>query len=140
MKLLLSLALGTLLHALSGCVNVDLVTKRSRGDSASLAHVVDFTRTQLEYMRVNGHFTDCGYVLRSIKIAGTECHNGEWEYGGFKYMLRVNDATFRLVARPSVYSRTGTRSLWVNESGVVRATYRDEDPTEHDLPITRVVP
>ncbi len=55
---------------------------------------------------------------------------------GYSFSITSTSNTYAATARPQTYNTSGTRSFFVDESGVIRYTNADASATTNDLPIT----
>jgi hypothetical protein len=90
----------------------------------------------------NGAISENGADLVDAVLAGL-CPPGTnftFERYGFRFVYVPNSrfghiASYTLTARPSEYGRTGTRSFFTDESGVIRWTREDRWATAEDMPL-----
>ncbi len=55
---------------------------------------------------------------------------------GYDFVLTGSSDVFTATAQPETYGRTGERSFFVDENGVIRYTSADRSATSVDFPIT----
>jgi type IV pilus assembly protein PilA len=58
-----------------------------------------------------------------------------FEKSGYRFSFQGGKENYTVIARPIKFGVSGNRSFFSNETGVIRSTDKDEEPTEHDEPV-----
>ncbi len=58
-----------------------------------------------------------------------------FEKNGYRFSFQGAEAEYTVIARPIKFGVSGKRSFFSDQSGVIRSTEKDEEPTERDEPL-----
>lgn len=115
----------------------NLIRARLSANEAAAETAIRTLHTAAQsYRAVNTAFPASLSVLASTTPPYIDSVLGAGSKNGYNFTITAATNTFSATARPQNYGTSGARSFFVDESGVIRYTNADAEPTASDDPIT----
>ena len=115
----------------------NLIRARLSANEAAAETAIRTIHTAAQsYRAVNTAFPASLTTLASATPPYIDSVLGAGAKNGYNFTLTAGTNTFSSTARPQNYGTSGSRSFFVDESGVIRYTGADADATASDDPIT----
>ncbi|MEW6008834.1 MAG: prepilin-type N-terminal cleavage/methylation domain-containing protein [Candidatus Omnitrophota bacterium] len=113
-----------------------LRARMSTNESAAQSSLRTISTSAESYRAVSIYYPPSLNALSSTTPPYIDTVLGSGAKQGYNFSLVSGSFTFSATARPQTYGTSGVRSFFVDESGVIRYTSADAQPTVTDPPIT----
>ncbi|MFH1202156.1 MAG: prepilin-type N-terminal cleavage/methylation domain-containing protein [Candidatus Omnitrophota bacterium] len=113
-----------------------LRARTNANESSALSSLRVISTSAQSYWAVNTRYPVNLFALSSSTPAYIDTTLGSGVKHGYSYMMTGSTYTFTATATPQDFGRTGSRSFFIDESGVIRFTaISGSAPANTDLPV-----
>ncbi|OQX81369.1 MAG: hypothetical protein B6D56_02675 [Candidatus Omnitrophica bacterium 4484_70.1] len=106
-----------------------LRARLNANESAAVSALHTISTAAQSYRSVNPKYPSALTSLSSAEPAYIDSVLGSGAKQGYSFYLEGHTYTFSATARPVTYGKTGVRSFYVDESGIIRYTTANATPT-----------
>jgi len=112
-----------------------LRARLNANESSALSSLQTISTTAQSYWAVNSKYPSVLSMLSTASPPYIDSVLGSGFKHGYSFSFSGSTYIFNATARPQKYTKSGTRSFFIDQSGVVRFTTQDAAATSIDSPV-----